>query len=180
MKRVLFVDVADGSPAAFWWRNAARVWAGSFDIVAECYSPEDVYQYLASRLSDGLEHAQLWGHGFPGHPLIGGKPLDVQRPEWGRARGASFWFRSCNVAQGVRGRQFMAGLAQWGISPVAHLSKVGGVFLSQSYLVGVRAGAKPWWSPDVAVDGSAPWLPRTVPVTQMTLPAWAFEHGRGL
>ncbi len=179
-KRVLFVDVADTSTAAFWWRSAAKLWAYAFDEVVDCRSPDDLLGHLAADASSGLEHAQLWGHGLPGKPLIGGQPLDARRVEWLGARKATFWFRSCNVARGVAGKAFMSGLAQWGVSPVGHLARVGGTFLSQSYLVGVRSDAKAWWSADIAVDGSAPWLPRTVPVTQMSLPSWAFEHGRGL
>lgn len=178
-KRILLYDDVDTSPAGLAWRAAVFLYGGSFDVVVPCVSVNSVYRVLRER-ADDIEHMQVWGHGLPGKPLIALQPLDETRNEWIGARGASVWFRSCRVASTYAGQQFMNGLAQWGISPVAHLSKIGGTLLSQSYLVGIHDGARAWWPVDLLPNNSMPWAPRTVPVTRMTLPSWTFERGRGV
>ena len=176
--RLLLVDDVSMGTAAFAWRAASYVFASSFDVVVRCNRTADVYNTL-SRYSGRLRHVQLWGHGAPGKPLIDGQPLDERNVAWAACKGATVWFRMCHVACGDEGKRFMRGLGQWGASPVAHLALIGPL-LSQSYLVGLDAYCAPWWPSKLRSETSAPWLPRTVPAVQMTLPLWAFEPGRGI
>jgi hypothetical protein len=190
-KSILFVDVAEPGVLGLSYRAGAALFRGAFDVVVECKGVADVYAEL-SRFKDGeVGHVQVWGHGFPGHPVIalpkGKSPQGVfeqhtlypPNAAWDACRGGSVWFRSCSVAQGSRGHRFMAAFAAIGINVVAHLGVIG-TWAMHSYLMGVRAGTAPWWSVDLAPGDSSPFAPRTVPATQMALPSWTFEHGRGI
>lgn len=171
--RALYVDIGDKSAVSGWWGIGARVFAGSFDVVVECRTVDDLYNHINA--THGITHAQVWGHGRPGAPLINGHPLDATLEVWRRLDRASVWFRACSVAQGATGRGFMRHLSQRDVSPVAHLC-VTGTWGMHSHLVGIVAGEEPWWPAGLAPGPSTPLSPRTVPATQMKLPAWAFRR----
>ncbi len=187
-KRVLFLDVGDRSSVSLAWRLGATIFRRSFDEVVEVRNVSEVYAGLARHADGEIGHAQVWGHGYPGHPVIGMPEQDlpgwhtVQRynlepshPSWLACEGGSVWFRSCSVAQGVRGHAFMNTMANMqGINVAAHLCVVG-TWGVQSWLVGVQDYDDAWWPKDLTPGNSNPMMPRTVLSTAMSLPRWTFS-----
>jgi hypothetical protein len=57
----------------------------------------------------------------------------------------------------------------------AHLPLTG-TAACQSYLVGVKAMARPWWSALLKPKDSRPWYPHTVTALHMRLPKWKLEQ----
>lgn len=164
MRQPLVVyDAAEGGFLGTVWRTYAATFPRSQGV----RSWEDVAAVL---LANPSSHAQVWGHGVAAAPLIDGDPPPRDFP-WGMAE--SFWFRSCSVANGPKGRAFMEKVGQEA-DAVAHLGIIG-TWGVQSRLVGIRQLQPAWWGDEVDKnERSAPWLPRTIISTRRTIPRWAF------
>ncbi|MEK9737120.1 MAG: hypothetical protein VW239_07345 [Candidatus Nanopelagicales bacterium] len=144
------------------WRAYALTFPDSFGV----FSWDEAARVLEDM--PGM-HVQVWGHGRTAQPLIDLKKPPLYFP-WHHCRSA--WFRSCSVANGDKGRAFMADVAKE-CDVAAHLGIVG-TWAVQSRLVGVRKGEAPWWGDTDPREHSAPWVPRSVPVTARRLPAWTW------
>lgn len=171
--------IVDDNPAritnATWWMQlGASAFVGAFDRTASVRTLPQFYAAL-QRYPDAT-HVQVWGHGSPGRPGIGGKAIDPGDDAWRTLRGGVVWFRSCKVAQGVEGKAFCAELSLMGVSVAAHLSNIGA--LGHSHLVGAQAHTVPWWSATQKPKHSHPFAPRTVPPFAMALPSWTFSPKR--
>lgn len=176
VKRLLLVD---DSPVPWWQFWRADPWfegyadleradiVDNFDVALKVRHVEQAMRAIAAYAP---HHVQVFTHGSPGRPLIGGAALVASDVRWGVVRD-SVWFRACKVAQGAAGIKFMETLASQGVAVAAHLSNIGG--LGHSNLVGVRAGARAFWK---AKDKPKPGFDRFVLPTEMKLPAWAFEE----
>lgn len=176
VRRLLLVD---DSPVPWWHFWRADPWfegyadleradiVDNFDVALKVRSVEQAMQALVEHTP---QHVQIFGHGSPGRPLIGGKSLPAIDIRWAMVS-RSVWFRSCAVAQGARGIAFMETIAAHGVDVAAHLSNIGG--LGHSNLVGVRARRRAFWK---AKDKPKPGLDRFVLPTEMKLPGWAFEE----
>jgi hypothetical protein len=174
-KRILVVDAAEESFVGSSWRAGAAVFKASFHDVIMAESLDEVYEEFAGREPGDVSHVQVWGHGRSGQPLIAGRVFKAGHASLDSLKGASMWFRSCNVMQGENGHDFAATLADRGIDAVGHLSLIGNMGL-QSYLVGLHAGDEPWWSKTLNPARSAPWAPHTVTALAMSLPTWTFKQ----
>lgn len=170
--RLLVVDDTPSSitNATWWMQLGARALAGAFDNVLRATHVRDVYDLLENY--GRVDHLQIWGHGGPGAPLIGNQALDPSEQAWRACARGTVWFRSCKVAQGSAGRAFLGELALRGVNAAGHISNIGA--LGHSYLVGVRAGARPWWPVSLAPQHSHPFAPRTVLPVAMSAPAWTW------
>lgn len=174
--RVLIVDAVEPGLLGQSWRVGARLFRRHFDRVFLVRSANEAHDVLLGLRAGEVSAAQVWSHGRHGQPLIARRPLDPTHPCWRACEGGSVWFRACHVMAGRRGHAFATQLARQGVDVAGHLGVIG-TWGVQSYLVGLRAGERPWWDPALSDTGpSRPWQPRTVPVTEMQLPQWAFEH----
>ena len=175
MKNVLIYDAADESPVGKSWRVGARVFGPLFDIVLPVKSVEEMRIAIRTELgdTDDDEHvkAQVWGHGMHGAPLIDGDVIEPTIPSL--AYIDEIWFRSCYVAGGKSGHDFVAALNARGIDVVAHTCLIGSWGM-QSGLVGARASDGVWWDESAWPQRSAPWRPRTVSALRMSVTSWAW------
>lgn len=185
---MLIVDTTPGSILGPnpWFQAAAE----GVDLVDSLDGRDDVRVVRAKHPDDVYRALRLWGragmpvdilgHGGKGWPTMGvdargyGRGLKLTDPSWARVRGGRVWFRQCWVAQGEEGHERARELGAQGVHFVGHVSKIGAT--GHSYLVGCRAGSKPWWPVALDPGSSSPEAPNTIPFWHMVLPKWAFER----
>lgn len=125
-------------PLALAWKAGAAAYrfrSGYVDVPVTKWG--DVFDWLAERRRGSVKSVQFWGHGNAGSAFIGDDQLSrarfgklgVERAS-SRAGGglgldATFWFRTCNTAEGARGRLFMRMLSSaLGCRVAAHTQKI--------------------------------------------------------
>lgn len=169
------------------WARGAKLFAPRFDVVIRATDWEQVLSEMETlRMQRGAHERielQVWGHGAPGVPLIGGAGAPEGDRRWGAVD--LVWFRSCSVSRTASGRDFMKAIAAHGCDVAAHMVVIG-PWGAQSCLYGLRAGAEPWWVNQdevqtyIDLGTSRPWYPRTVMFWHMRCPDWAFRPSRKL
>lgn len=174
MTSILFVDKTEGGFLGASWKTGATMFSKAFTFVKLVSSVQEVYDSLA-QIPTKIDHAQVWGHGSAGEPLIAGVPLVATSDAWKKLNGGSLWFRSCYTMLGVAGQRFALKMTEHGVSVAGHLCIIG-PWAMQSYLVGIKPGQRPWWSTALHPGPSTPWAPRTVSAVRMGLPQWAFKE----
>lgn len=166
-RRLLIYDATDKSYIGQSWRVGAFLFQGLFDSVVGVKDIQEARDAFGDQ-GNWWDEIQIWGHGAAGAPMIGRSSF---RPDekW---RASLVWFRSCYVLRGQAGYEFAFDMAQTGTAVAGHTRLIG-PWGMHSGLYALHENQDPWWSIHDK-GGSAPWLPRTIPATEMELPPWAF------
>lgn len=142
---VLPVAWAVGSAVLHWGRQlGVESWAEAYAELG----------WLRAHRLEPIRELQVWSHGLPGRPVIGGKSANLQQlaDALGPDPGLELvWFRACDVAKGASGRRFLAqAVAALGCTVAAHTQVIsaGGPLgpLGQRGLVALQPGELPTWS----------------------------------
>lgn len=179
--RVLFYDDTETTYLGASWRLGALLFSmrGAFDLVQPVTSWEQFCAILDGLGERSVKAIQLWGHGRPGAPLIANRPPNfvslsssLERVRYSSR--SSVWFRSCNVATGTQGREWMGSLAcEAGLRVAGHTFIIGPL---QSGLRVALPDDAPSWSATEGLnaDGSLAWssfgAPRTVTMFAKDIP----------
>ena len=185
LQRAVLWGAADKRIPGFSWMVCGQIarQAGRFELGLKAPS----WGYAAAMLAIRADMAgkpwdmvQLWSHGVPGHPYMGGDKYTAREDKEAlRMIGnvmnpkGTVWFRSCAVFSGSVGHDFAqraAGLL--GCRVAGHTFNIGPW---QSGLHTLAPGDQPKWS---TVEGnrdgtplwSAPWEPNTITALQWTIP----------
>jgi hypothetical protein len=177
--KVIIYDASVGGFLGASWASWAKVQAARGWKVLGVKSWDDAIGKLTQRLlfEDGsVDEIQLWGHGSPGIPLIGGEQITTNVVVVLRrvlTAGSLVWFRMCSVFFGEKGRQFAEQTSRILGCRVAGHTHIIGPFQSGLYSVSpgkgtdwdLRYDATPWRK---VVSGW--WEPRTILCTRMSVP----------
>lgn len=174
---VLVYDRTEASVLRQTWVVGAALYRlrGDFDAVYPVASWAEMFRVLDAYGPRDIIRLQLWGHGSPAKPLINGAaPPFGELVDFLRKRMTSdglVWFRSCSVAQGREGQQFVSALAaQTQVRIAAHTHVIHAL---QSGLRIAEPGVPPGWSPSEGEGGERSRLgaPRTVTCLTADVPA---------
>lgn len=148
--RVLVYDTTQTGwpPLSALWRTGALI--SGADVVIPASGWADAYDALAE-IDRPVDQLQVWGHGYPGQPLINGRSVDlVQLSQSLRTihPRTEVWFRACDVAMGQSGHTFMrAAVARLKCTVVAHCAVVAWPNPAwQAQICALRPGEDVWWS----------------------------------
>lgn len=179
MSRVIVYDSTAGTLSKLWGayakvqrlRGYRVIAATSWDDAIDKLPQEEVYEL------------QAWGHGEPGHPLMGGKAIKSEHlsrlSRWiDSDNPALVWFRMCSVFFGQKGQAFARHATQLlGCRVAAHTRVIGNGAGWQSGLYVATPGVEPDWPINNNTDEfywrnqkSSRTAPRTVHCTTMSVP----------